>query len=283
LHKNFWGELIGTFIVVFFGCGSVAVTVLFSSHVGLFQVAAIWGLGVTLAIYVTRHLSCAHLNPAVSVAMLIAGRMHWKKLPVYLVSQFLGSFLAAASLYGLFASSIARYETVHGILRGTPASTKTAMIFGEFYATDGALSFSTANAFAAEAMGTFLLVFMILALIDGCNVGRPDDTLTPLFIGVSVSVIICVIAPLTQAGLNPARDLSPRIFAFLAGWGPASLPDHHYGFLTVYVVGPFAGAIAASLVTRLLQPLMHPITRAGEEAAVETAELSAETATKGCE
>jgi hypothetical protein len=58
----FFGELIGTFILVFFGCGAVAVTILFTSHVGLFQVAAIWGFAVILAIYVTRHLSCAHIN-----------------------------------------------------------------------------------------------------------------------------------------------------------------------------------------------------------------------------
>ena len=64
-HKReFAGERIGTFILVLFGCGSVAVTVLFGAHQGLFQVAMAWGIGVTLAIYSTRHLSYAHLNPA---------------------------------------------------------------------------------------------------------------------------------------------------------------------------------------------------------------------------
>lgn len=260
LQQNFWGELIGTFIVVFFGCGAVAVTVLFSSHVGLFQVAAIWGLGVTLAIYVTRHLSCAHLNPAVSFAMLLAGRMPLRKFPVYLAAQFMGAFLASAAIYGLFSSSISRYESVNGLVRGAPGSMKTAMIFGEFYSNAGAglNAVSTVNAFFAEAIGTFFLVFIIFSLTNGCNVGRPDDSITPVFIGLTVSVIICVIAPLTQAGLNPARDLSPRVFAFLAGWGPASLPDRQFGFLTVYVLGPFAGGIAAALLTRVLQPLMIP-------------------------
>lgn len=89
LKRDFFGELIGTFILAFFGCGSVAVTVLFSSHVGLFQVAAIWGLGVALAIYATRHLSCTHLNPAVSLAMVIGSRMSYKKLPVYVAAQTL--------------------------------------------------------------------------------------------------------------------------------------------------------------------------------------------------
>lgn len=69
---DFIGELTGTFILVFFGCGSVAVTIIFSSLVGLFQIAIVWGFGVALAIYATRHLSCAHINPAVSLAMVLA-------------------------------------------------------------------------------------------------------------------------------------------------------------------------------------------------------------------
>lgn len=174
LKREFFGELIGTFILVFFGCGSVAVTVLFSSHVVLFQIAAIWGIGVTLAIYTTRHLSCAHLNPAVSFAMVIGKRMLFRKLPIYVTAQFLGAFIAATTIYLLFNSSIAKYEAAHGIIRGMPESYKTAMIFGEFYPNLGAgvvASVSTMNAFLAEAVGT-------------------------------------------QAGLDPARDLALRLFSF---------------------------------------------------------------------
>jgi len=257
---DFFGELIGTFILVFFGCGSVAVTVLFSAHVGLFQVAAIWGVGVTLAIYATRHLSCAHLNPAVSLAMVLGCRMSPRKLPAYIGAQFFGAFMAASLIYLLFGSSITAYETIHAIERGTPASVQTAMIFGEFFPNPGAgaaASVSTFNAFAAEAVGTFILVFLIFALTEGCNVGRPDDRLGPLFVGLAVMVLICVIAPLTQAGFNPARDLAPRLFAALAGWGRAAFPNPGHAFFTVYVVGPcFGGSVAALIFTRLLQPLL---------------------------
>ena len=75
LLHDFVGEFVGTFLLVFFGCGSVAVTVLYAAHMGLFQVAMVWGLDVTMAIYATRHLSCAHLNPAVRLAMVIGRRM----------------------------------------------------------------------------------------------------------------------------------------------------------------------------------------------------------------
>ena len=73
--KAFVGELIGTFVLTLFGCGSVAVAVLFGEYGSIFQIALVWGIGVTLAIYLTRHLSCAHLNPAVTVAMVLSKRM----------------------------------------------------------------------------------------------------------------------------------------------------------------------------------------------------------------
>jgi glycerol uptake facilitator protein len=258
---EFAGELIGTFLLVLFGCGSVAVTILFSAHVGLLQVAAIWGLGVTVAIYATRHLSCAHLNPAVSFAMVLSRRMNPSRLPVYLLAQFAGAFCAAALLYLLMGDSIAQYEQFNGIVRGTPASIKTAMMFGEFYPNPTASPVAVVGTFAAflaEAVGTFVLVFLIFSLTEGCNLGRPDEALAPLFIGLTVTVIIAILAPLTQAGLNPARDLSPRLFAALAGWGGAAFPDQSFGFLTVYVLGPLAGAGVASLTfTWLVEPLMR--------------------------
>jgi glycerol uptake facilitator protein len=245
------GELTGTFILVFFGCGAVAVSVLFSALVGVFQVAIVWGFAVTLAIYATRHLSCAHLNPAVSIAMVLSKRMKVKLLPVYWLGQFLGAFLAAAALFLLFADSIATYEATHGIIRGTPDSVKTAMMFGEYYP-----NISTLTAFAAETLGTFLLVFFIFSLTEGCNVGRPDDALAPFFIGMAVMIIICIIAPLTQAALNPARDLAPRAFSYLAGWKQASFPDRNFGLL-VYGLGPLLGGIIAAIFfTRIIQPVM---------------------------
>lgn len=259
--SEFCGELIGTFILVLFGCGSVAVTVLFESHQGLFQVAMVWGIGVTLAIYATRHLSCAHLNPAVSIAMVFGKRMVAKRLPTYIAAQFIGAFLAALVLYGLFHGSIASYESLNGIVRGTPASVKTAMIFGEFYPNPGVAAIAKVsyfNAFMVEAIGTFLLTAMIFALTEGCNVGRPDDRLAPLFIGLTVASVICLLAPLTQAGINPARDLSPRIFSWLAGWGNAAFPDEKGGFLVIYVIAPIVGAgIASFLFVKILEPIMQ--------------------------
>lgn len=257
--REFIGEFIGTFLLVLFGCGSVAVSVLFDAHQGLLQVALAWGIGVTLAIYATRHLSCAHLNPAVSVAMVLGKRMTIKRLPVYLLAQFIGAFIAAAVLYMLLSGSIRSYENMHDIIRGSDNSIKTAMMFGEYYPNPSAqlAEVSFFNAFGAEAFGTFLLVLLIFTLTEGCNVGRPDDTLAPVFIGLTVTSIICLIAPLTQAGINPARDFGPRLFASLAGWGKAAFPDNCGGFFFIYILAPVLGASAASLFfVRILEPAM---------------------------
>ncbi|OYV06952.1 MAG: aquaporin, partial [Verrucomicrobiales bacterium VVV1] len=94
--KPWAGELLGTFILVFFGCGSVAAAVTTGAQVGVFQVAIVWGLGVATAIGMTGHLSGAHLNPAVTIAFAVWRDFPWRKVPGYVVSQMAGAFLAAA-------------------------------------------------------------------------------------------------------------------------------------------------------------------------------------------
>ena len=256
--KEFTGEILGTFLLVLFGCGSVTVSVLFNAYQGLIQIALVWGIGVTLAIYLTRHLSCAHLNPAVSIAMVISKRMTVRRLPVYLIAQFSGAILAGIAIYLLFGSTISAYESSHKIIRGTTESIQTAKMFGEYYSSPGSTAVvSLPLAIGAEAFGTFLLLLIIFALTEGCNVGRPDDALTPVFIGLTVTSIICLIAPLTQAGLNPARDFGPRIVAWLTGWGDAAFPDNSYGFFFVYIFAPIAGgAIASLFFVHFLEPAM---------------------------
>jgi glycerol uptake facilitator protein len=256
--REFIGDGMGTFVLVLFGCGSVAVSVLFNAHQSLMQVALAWGIGVALAIYLTRHLSCAHLNPAVSVSMALSGRMLYRKLPAYLIAQLLGAILAGLVLYGLFSPSIAAYENTHQIVRGSAESVQTAKMFGEFYPNPGnAAVVSLPLAMGAEALGTFLLVLMIFALTEGCNVGRPDDALAPVFIGLTATSIICLIAPITQAGLNPARDFGPRMVSWMMGWGPAAFPDRVGGFFHVYVLAPLlGGALASQFFVRVLEPAM---------------------------
>ena len=257
--KEFIGETLGTFLLVLFGCGSVAVSVLFNAYQGLMQIALVWGIGVTLAIYLTRHLSCAHLNPAVTLAMFVSKRMSARKLPAYLIGQFAGAFLAGIAIYLLFSPSITAFENAHHLIRGSVESVQTAKIFGEYYFVAGSPAVvSLPLAMGAEAFGTFILLLMIFALTEGCNVGRPHNAMAPLFIGLTVSSIICLIAPLTQAGLNPARDFGPRMVAWIMGWGTAAFPDQQGGFFFVYILAPIVGGILASLFfVYVLEPAMN--------------------------
>ena len=106
--KDFIGEMVGTFILTFLGCSSVAVSVLFGEYNSIFQIGLVWGIAVTLSVFLTRHICYAHLNPAVSVAMVVAGRMKANMLPSYFAAQFLGAIMAGTMLYILFGPSIAR-------------------------------------------------------------------------------------------------------------------------------------------------------------------------------
>ncbi|ATB68973.1 Propanediol diffusion facilitator [Sulfurospirillum diekertiae] len=257
--REFMGECLGTFMMVMFGCGSVAVSVLFNAHQGLFQIAMIWGMGVSLAIYAARHLSCAHLNPAVTLAMVMSQRMTIKKMPVYLLGQFLGSFGAGVMVYALFNPSIVAFENAHHIIRGTQESIAIAKMFGEYYQLPNTAAIvSLPLAMIAEGFGTFCLVIIIFCLTESCNLGRPDDNIAPILIGLAVTSIICLIAPLTQAGLNPARDFSPRMVAWIFGWKEASFPDQVGGFFWVYILAPLLGGMSAGfLFTYLIEPLMR--------------------------
>lgn len=258
---TYFGEFLGTFLLVFIGTSAVAVAVLFNALMGLLQVAAVWGLGVTLAIYATRHLSCAHLNPAVSLGMVLVGRMEPRLLLPYWMSQLLGGVAAGLTVLLIFHTPIASYEVAHGIVRGGPESVKTAMLFGEYFPNPGVgipwFEVSLATAMLVEGIATLMLVTMIFLLTEGCNIGRPSEGSSPIFIGGTVSALIAITAPLTQTGINPARDFGPRIIAYLAGWGQIAIPGPKGGFFWVYVAAPLIGGVVAAACFRLvIAPLM---------------------------
>lgn len=251
-NKAYASELWGTFILVFIGCGVVATAVLFNWPSTIYGIAAIWGVGVTLAIFSAKEYGPAHLNPAVSIAMWLFKPYPIKDLFYYIVFQFAGALLAGLAVYALFYNSFTLFEVEHQILRGSPESAQTSKAFGEFYHnyTDAINpSLSTALAMLAEAIGTYLLVFAIFVII---HLKRINKALIPPLIGLTVAVLIIFIAPYTQAGLNPARDFGPRLIAYWGGWNDAAFPPVKYGFLTVYIIGPVLGAVLATLSFKML-------------------------------
>jgi len=252
------GEFCGTFLLVFFGCGSVAAAVLTGAQVGIFQVAIVWGLGIAVAIHLTGALSGAHLNPAVTCTLATCGGFPVRRVAPYVLAQFVGAFVAAAVLHGVFAGPLAAYETAHGIARGAAGSEASAMIFGEYFPNPGGRPLTEAAralvspvaAFGIEALGTAILLLVIMGVSDPRNTTRPRE-LAALTIGLTVTLLISLLAPMTQAGFNPARDLAPRIWSALAGWGTVPFTVNGWGWLTVYVVAPLAGGQIGGMLYRL--------------------------------
>lgn len=257
------GEFLGAFLLVFFGCGSVAAAVLTGAQVGIFQVAIVWGIGIALAIFLTGGLSGAHLNPAVTVACAAWRGFGWGRVPGYVAAQFAGALAAAAVLHGVFGGALEAYEAAHGIVRGAAGSEATAMIFGEFYPNPGGAALDPARApvlvsmtraFGIEALGTALLVMAIFGVTDEGNEGRPRE-LTAAMIGLTVTILISLLGPLTMAGFNPARDLAPRVWSALAGWGRVPFAVNGQGWWVVYVLAPVVGGlIGGGLWRRVLHP-----------------------------
>lgn len=262
LTGSMLSEWFGTFLLVFFGCGSVHTAVLLGAQSGLWQVAVVWGVAIMLAIFAVDAISGAHINPAMTLAFATWGRHPWRRVVPYIFAQVLGAASAAALLFILFSGFLAAKELEKGVVRGEPGSIVTAMCYGEYFPNPGPIAamagpyneqaheslraqFSHDAAWLAEFIGTMVLACVVFALTDERNSGRPLANLAPVFIGLTVSALISVLAPLTQACFNPARDFGPRLFAYWAGWGSVAIPGwSDVGWLTVYVMAPIAGAVA---------------------------------------
>jgi glycerol uptake facilitator protein len=264
-------EFVGTFLLVLFGCGSVHAATLVGAQNGLWQVAIVWGLAIMLAIYVVGAISGAHINPAISIGLAFWGKFPMGRVLPYILFQTAGAFVAAAALFAVWSPYIVATERVaESYKRGNPDSIYTASCYGEYFPNPGVeiklrepmspalleepkgvkgfarnVSFvSHGVAFGAEALGTLILALVICSVTDPKNSGAPSANLAPVFIGLSVAALISIIAPLTQACFNPARDFGPRLFAYLAGWGEIAIPGPNgTGFATVYLLAPCVGSI----------------------------------------
>lgn len=254
-------EAVGTFLLVFFGCGAVHTAVLLDAQSGLWQVAVVWGLAIMLAIYAVGAISGAHINPAMTLALTVWGRHPWRLALPYVGGQLVGAMGAAAVLYAAFSGFLAAKEQQKQVVRGEPGSIITAMCYGEYAPNPGALAsgtdpydaqahealrqrFTQPMAICVEILGTLILALVVFAVTDDRNSGRPPAGLAAVFIGLTVSALISVIAPLTQACFNPARDFGPRLIAYFAGWGSVAIPGlSDLSWLTVYILAPCVGAV----------------------------------------
>lgn len=264
-RKTLGGELIaefmGTMILILFGDGVVAAVILFLGYnsSGASSTTAIngsaswvlinfgWGFAVMLGIYVAGATTGAHLNPAVTLGFALRRAFPWSKVLWYWLAQVVGAFVAAAILYVEYNTGFTSFEKAMHIVRGTPASLNDGLVFYTFQRTSfGGAVVPIWNALFDQILGTALLVFLILAVVD-LRGSPPAANLAPFIIGLIVVAIGMSFGVDAGYAINPARDFGPRLFAAFAGWGSAALPGVN-GYFWVPIVGPLVGGAIGAFV-----------------------------------
>jgi MIP family channel proteins len=227
-------EFLGTLVLLLFGCGVVAMVVLFGTGVsgevvngGYTNITIAWGLGVTMGIFVAGRISGAHLNPAVTLALAVFRDFPWKKVLPYSLAQTAGAFVAAALVFWNYHPAFLRVD---------PGLERTAGVFTTFPAFPD----MPVAGFLDQIIGTALLLLLILAITDERN--QPSGVLTPVLVGSVVVVIGMSFGALHGYAINPARDFGPRLFTAVAGFRNNGLTDGSWAFV-VPIVAPLLGGL----------------------------------------
>jgi aquaporin Z len=225
LSKRLGAECLGTFWLVFGGCGAAVLAAAFPKvGIGLLGVALAFGLTVLTMAYAIGHISGCHLNPAVSVGLATARRFPWRDVIPYVVAQVVGAIVAAAVLY-VIATGAQGFDLSGGF---------AANGYGE-HSPGG---YSLQAALVAE----FVLTFMFLIIILGATDERASAGFAPIAIGLGLTLIHLIGIPVTNLSVNPARSTGPAVF--VGGWALAQL--------WLFWLMPILGALLAGVVYPLL-------------------------------
>lgn len=228
-------EFLGTFILIAFGVGVVAQTVLSRNANGSFlAINLCWGLGVMLGVFAAGGVSGAHLNPAVTVALAVHRDFPWRKVAPFVLAQVAGAFVASALVFATYREAFAAFD---GGLRAVDGATGTAGIF----ATYPQPFVSIAGGFVDQVVGTAMLLLGVLAVTDQRNGGAPAWTAGPL-VGLLVVAIGMAFGFNAGYAINPARDFGPRLFTAVAGWG-GGVFSAGGGWWWVPILGPLVGGV----------------------------------------
>jgi MIP family channel proteins len=244
-------EFLGTFVLIVFGVGVVAQFVLGGGANGQYlSVNLGWGLAVTMGIYVSAGISGAHLNPAVTLALALRRGFSWAKVGPYIAAQFAGAFLASALVFITYREALDRFD---GGVRQIGGALGTAGIWATY--PQPFLS-AFPGGIIDQVVGTALLVGVIFALSDARNFA-PPERLTPVLVGLLVMLIGATFGYNAGYAINPARDLAPRLFTAIAGWGSGVFTAGN-SWWWVPVVGPCIGGVLGAYVYDLVITRHHP-------------------------
>lgn len=251
MKKVFVGELIAeavaVFIVISFGDSVAAMLSLYDPSPykqAYWGVCIAWGLAVTISIYSTASISGCHGNPAVTLALACFRKFSWRKVAPYCAAQLLGGFAGAAIVYALFSPVINAYNNAHHLTRTAGGAA------GVFFTHPGAFIVPM-HAFTDEIILTALLLFGIFAITEQYNEQAPGANSGALIIGFLVATIGASAGNLEGWAINPARDLGPRLFCFLTGWGPAAFPSPD-NYWWVPIVAPLLGGVIGAGAYQIL-------------------------------
>ncbi|XP_031398422.1 probable aquaporin NIP7-1 [Punica granatum] len=213
-------EFVGTFILMFCICGIIAITELLKGNVGLLEYAATVGLTVVIVVFAIGHISCAHVNPAVTISFAIFSSFPWSRVPLYIVAQLTGSVSAtfvAAAVYGV-ETNIMTTRPIHG----------------------------SSSAFWVEFIATFIIVFLAASVsYNYKSVGY----LSGIVMGMAIAVAVMITGPVSGGSLNPARSLGPAIVSW----------DFHFMWIYVAapISGAITGALAYCLLQLEHKPAVY--------------------------
>ena len=221
--KAYWAEFIGTFWLVFGGCGSAVLAAAFPDvGIGLLGVAFAFGLTVLTMAYAIGHISGCHLNPAVSIGLCVAGRFQNRHLPQYIAAQVSGALFGAMVLY-VIASGTAGFDPSAG------------------FASNGYGEHSPGGyGLGAALVSEVVLTFMFLTIILGATDRRAPAGFAPVAIGLGLTLIHLIGIPVDNLSVNPARSTGPALM--VGGWAIAQL--------WLFWLAPIAGAALAGLFYR---------------------------------
>lgn len=223
--KKYIAELFGTFSLVFFGCGSAAIA---GSEIGNLGISLGFGLSILTMVYLIGAISGCHINPAVSISMLLAKKIDVKETIIYIIAQCIGAILAGLLLFTIAIGEPGYSLAVDGLGQNG-------------YGTASPSGYGLISCFIAEVVLTFLFVLIIF----GATSKETPDGYAGLIIGFALTIIHLVGIPITGTSVNPARSLGPALIV-----GGEALVQ-----LWLFWVAPIIGGILASLLWKtVLQP-----------------------------
>lgn len=220
LAQKLFAEVLGTYFIIFTGCGSVIVNKMYDGCVTFPGICVVWGLIVMVMVYSIGHISGAHFNAAVTFTFAIFKRFPWKQVPLYIAAQLIGSILASGSLVLMFDV------------------TKETAFFGTMP------SGSNMQSFIMEIVISFLLMFVISGVATD---NRAIGELAGLAVGMTIMLVVFVAGPISGASMNPVRSMGPAIVM------------HQYKGIWVYLFGPPIGTVAGAFCYNLIRFTDKPL------------------------